>query len=77
MSAAQNSQPIRISPDTLSAEFPGHAYATDSREFSIAGARYRHTYWSPDAWARTPEKNRNGDTIEQKDGAAILIERID
>lgn len=69
-------QTLRISPETTSAEFPGQAYATDAWEATVAGVRQRVVYWSPEAWARTPEACRRDDAVRQRDGAFILIEIV-
>lgn len=77
MSARKQLESIRISPGTADASFPGRSYATKVSEFALPCGTYRHSYWSPEAWARTPEESRNGDTLIMPDGAAVLIEAID
>lgn len=65
---------LRISPETISVEFPERAYATDSFEVTVAGVRQRVVYWSKESWVATPEACRPEGAVRQKDGAFILIQ---
>lgn len=75
--SARNVESIRISPGTTDASFPSQSYATKVSEFVLPCGTYRHSYWSPEAWARTPEESRNSGTIVYDDGAAVLIEPVE